>query len=109
MSVAPRWPGLRPGQAAETKTTGLGHPLNRDFPPKSQYPAYLRRQRHVETICRIPRLVGELLDEIARHYDIADDIDARLEKFAGLDLELLRALGADVFPARPLHVIGGGS
>jgi hypothetical protein len=58
---------------------------------------------------RGPRAVFELVDEIARHHpDFADDIDRRSERFAALDPALLRALGGDRFPARPLRVAGGG-
>ena len=67
-----------------------------------------RQQREVERVCKIPRLVAELLAEIGRVHGIEDDIAARLEKFAGLDAELLRAIGADVFPAAPLFALEGG-
>ena len=102
---APR-PAGEPDRAAGIES-GLEHRLNTRPQPKSQYPAQMRRQRHVERICRIPRLVAELLDEIARHHGIRDDLDRRLERFAGLDPELLHALGADAFPASPTRLVGG--
>ena|SRR5438309_9347174 len=71
-----------------------------------QYPAQLRRQRDVEQICRIPRLVAELLDEIGRHHRIEDDIGRRLAAYASLDPGLLRALGGDRFAASPTRLIG---
>jgi hypothetical protein len=69
----------------------------------------LRRQRQVERICRIPCLVAELLDEIGRQHGIEADIEWRLERFADLDLEMLRAVGGDRFPAPPLRLVGGAS
>jgi hypothetical protein len=65
----------------------------------------LRRQRHVEQICRIPRLVYELLDEIGRHHGIADDIDRRLERYARLDPPVLAAVGGDRFPPSPIRAL----
>ena len=105
MSAAPRRPGLRPGRAAGIDTAGLEHSLNIGFPPKSQYPAHLRQQRAVERVCKIPRLVAELLAEISRVHGIEDDIAARLERFAAVDHDLLTALGANQFPASPLRQI----
>jgi hypothetical protein len=74
---------------------------------RAQAARRLRRQRQVEWICRTPRLVDELLEEIARHYDLGDDIDQRLGKYTRLDSELLHALGGDKFAPLPLHVVGG--
>lgn len=68
----------------------------------------MRRQRHVERLCRIPRLVAELLNEIGRHHSIADDIDRRLALYAAVDPAMLAAVGADRFPTR-LWVVGDGA
>jgi hypothetical protein len=63
----------------------------------------LRRQRQVERIWRLgARVVFELIDELARHHDIAD-VDYRLTRYAALDPELLRAVGGDRFPHPPIH------
>jgi hypothetical protein len=76
----------------------------------TQVLARLRRQRYVEQICQAPRLVFELIEEIKRHHPtIADDVDARLERYASVNRHLLAAVGGDRFPAMPLRVIGGGS
>jgi hypothetical protein len=64
------------------------------------------RQRRVERLCLTPRLVLELLCELGRYHGIVDDIDARLERFAGLDPVTLRALGADRFPPS-IFLVGG--
>jgi hypothetical protein len=65
----------------------------------------LRRQRQVERLCRTPRLVDELLGEIARHHGIADDIARRIDRYAELGSDLLRAVGGDKFPPLPLHAV----
>jgi len=67
----------------------------------------LRRQRHVQQICRTPRLVYELLNELDRCHDLGESLDRRLAKYAAVDLSLLGALGADRFPERPLYRIEG--
>jgi hypothetical protein len=101
-------PGWRPDGAA-----GIDRRVEQSLyarpPSKSQYPVYLRRQRQVERICRIPRLVAELLAEIGRHHGIEADIDGRLSAYAALDLEIVAALGADRFPGSPLRAVGGRS
>jgi hypothetical protein len=74
---------------------------------RAQYPSRLRRQRQVERICKIPRLVSELLDEISRHYGLEEDIADRLERYAELDPNLLAQLGAARFPASPVRLVGG--
>ena len=74
--------------------------------PASQVPQYLRRQRDVVRICRILRLVAELLDEIGRHRRIEDDIGRRLAAYASLDPARLAELGGDRFPASPMRIVG---
>jgi hypothetical protein len=68
----------------------------------------LRRRRQVERICRIPRLVAELLDEIARHHGLVEDIDRRIAAYAGIDPDLLRQVGGDRFAPAPIRAIGDG-
>ena len=71
----------------------------------------LRRQRLVECLHRLgPRPTFELVDELARrHPDIADDLDRRLAAYTErLTPELLRAVGANRFPASPLRIVGSG-
>ncbi len=63
----------------------------------------IRRRRQIEAIHRLgPRVVGELLVEIA---DLAD-LDIALEKYARLDGDAVRALGADQFSPNPLTKVG---
>jgi hypothetical protein len=54
-----------------------------------------------------PRVLFELIDELDRVHGLGDDVDRRLERYAGLDLDTLRALGGDRFPASPIRVVGG--
>jgi hypothetical protein len=67
----------------------------------------LRRMRLVERVHRLgPRVMYELLDEFDRHYGIGADLDRRLERYAGLDARVLRAVGGDCFPRLPIRVVG---
>ena len=64
--------------------------------------ARLQRQRRIEHLHRLgPRAVGELLYEVSE----GEDLDRGLEAFAHLTPDLLKALGADRFPAQPIHVV----
>lgn len=64
-----------------------------------------RRQRQVQLIRRFGvRVFFELLDELNRNFEL-DDLDARLERYAALDPDLLRALQADRFPHLRLRLI----
>jgi|SRR6516165_6703240 len=55
-------------------------------------------QRQVEHLCRTPRLVFELLDELDRHHDLGPDLDRRLTKSTALNPKLLRLLEPIGFP-----------
>jgi hypothetical protein len=58
----------------------------------------LRRQRQCQSIWRRDaRVVLELIDGLDHHQDLGDDLDRRLERYAGLDPEPVRLLGADRF------------
>jgi hypothetical protein len=85
------------------------HALHGIARPTAQAPwrKALRRQRQVRQICQTPRLVLELLNELDRHYNLGDSLDRRLEKYAAVDLNQLRALGADRLPPLPIHLVGG--
>ena len=77
-------------------------------PSHTQAQRRLRRQRHVEQIHRLgARVIFELVDELDRHHGLGDDLDRRLEAFAGLDPDLIAAVGADRFPVAPLRIVGG--
>jgi hypothetical protein len=69
----------------------------------------LRWQRAVAAVHRLgPRALAELLDEIGCYNGIADDIGARVAKYAALDPAILRVVGADRFAALPLHTVARG-
>jgi hypothetical protein len=69
----------------------------------------LRRQRRQRMAIAVhalgARVVFELLYEIGRHHGIASDIDARLERYAALDRNVLRAVRADGFPPAPVWLV----
>jgi hypothetical protein len=69
----------------------------------------LRRLRRVQTIAgmRAPRLWFEMFEQPARDLGADDYIDALLERFAGLDADVLRVLDADKLPASPIHAVRG--
>ena len=107
MNAAPHLPGSRPGSAAEIERA-LEQPLNTISADKSQALARLRRQRHVEQIHRLgARILFELVDELDRVHGLGDDLDQRLEAYAGLDAELIAVVGADQFPPSPTRLFGG--
>jgi hypothetical protein len=61
----------------------------------------LRRQRQVARICSLgARVVFELIDEIDRAHGLGEALWRRLERYADLDPDIIRLVGADRF--RPL-------
>lgn len=55
-----------------------------------------------------PRVLAEFLAELGADTFRMTDIERRLERYAGLDPDAVRAAGGDRFPARPsLRVVGG--
>jgi hypothetical protein len=70
----------------------------------------LRRQRYAARIWRLgDRVLFELIDQIADRYDLEDELDRLLDRFAGLDPAFLRALGGDRLPPNPTRIIIGGA
>jgi hypothetical protein len=77
---------------------------------KTQAQQRLRRQHLAQQVHRLgARVLFELLAELGRHHGIEDDIGRRLERYAELDPEVLRALGGDRFPPAPLRLVGGAA
>ena len=65
-----------------------------------------RLQRRVEHLHHVgARALHEFLLELITAHGIADDVEGRLADFARIDLGILRALGGDRFPPRPLHLL----
>jgi hypothetical protein len=68
----------------------------------------LRRQRYAARIWALgDRVLFELVDHIAGRFGLEDEVDHLLNRFAGLDPAVLRALGGDRLPPNPTRVIGG--
>jgi len=66
----------------------------RNFDPK--------KCRQIEGVWRLgPRVVAELLEEVADPIDL----DIALARYSRLDLDVVRALGADKFPPNPIHEV----
>ncbi|MFC7332929.1 hypothetical protein [Rhodocista pekingensis] len=66
-----------------------------------------RRQRHAATLHRLgPRAVLELLEELERAHRLPPGaLDDLLDSYATLDPAVLRALGGDRFPPRPIREV----
>ena len=65
-----------------------------------------RFERQVEHLHRLgPRAVAEFLIEIARGTGQSSFIMDRLQAYARLDPEILRAVGGDRFPPMPLGLV----
>jgi len=59
----------------------------------------------IARLCRCPRLVVELLAEVAAEHRIGAAIGVKLARYDALDFEALRIAGGDVIPLAPLHVV----
>jgi hypothetical protein len=56
-----------------------------------------------------PRVIAELLAEIGAEFLIRVSIERKLERYAALDPQILRAVGADRFPPwPPLRLVSRG-
>ena len=89
-----------------TGSDGLEHRIYAPFPTQSQEVVRRQRQRLVELVHRLgPRVVYELIDHLDRDHGLGADLDRLLERFAGLDPEILRQVGGDRFVS--VHVVGG--
>jgi hypothetical protein len=66
-----------------------------------------RRSRRAQTIADMhaPRVWLEMFEQTARDLDAEDYVDRLFERFAGLDPEMLRALGADKIPHLPIRAM----
>ena len=76
-------------------------------PGESPLDTRLRRQRQVERVCRTPRIVFELLEELDRYHDLPD-LDEWLEAYASVTHGVLGWLGGDQFAPLPFRVVAGG-
>ncbi len=70
--------------------------------------ADLRFRRQVERVHRLgPRAVGELLQEIGADRSCLTAIETALERYTGLDCDVVAAGGANHLPAVPIHAVSG--
>jgi len=67
-----------------------------------------RWQRPIEHLHHLgARAVSEFLLELAREHGLGDEIARKLESYAALDPDIVRALRGDRFPPAPLRIVGG--
>jgi hypothetical protein len=68
----------------------------------------LRRQRYAQRIWPLgERVEFELVEKLIEHFALDEDtVDHILDRFAGLDPDALRALGANRLPLLPIHSVG---
>jgi hypothetical protein len=106
---APRPVGWAPDGAGFGFSLGGGNEASLiQNPHHAQALSRLRRQRLVERVHRLgPCVLFELIDEVDRVHGRGDDLDHRLERYAGPDPVLLAAVGGNRFLARPLRAVGG--
>ena len=103
----------KPNPASAAARTGSGKHHKRlasDFPGfklpahHAQAQSQLRRQRLVEHLHRLgPSPLGHFIREVEDAARV--DVTPRLERYAEIDPEFLRALGGDKFPPRFLHAL----
>jgi hypothetical protein len=66
----------------------------------------LRLQRGVERLHRLgARPLYELFIELGKELLIRSEIAAKVMRYAQLDPDIVRSIGADQFPSRPVHVV----
>jgi len=67
----------------------------------------LRRQRYAQRIHRLgERVEFELLEHLITAFDLDEDaVDRVLDRFAGIDPKVLRAVGADRLPPSPIRQV----
>ena len=76
------------------------------YPSPSDFAAGQRLERMVERVHALgPRVVSELLAEIAIATGEPGLIADHVEKYSRLDPAVLRAIGGDKFPPMPLELI----
>ena len=93
---------------------GIRHAEERSFTRdslKRQAQQRLRRQHLARQIHRLgPRVLFEVLDEIAQQHGIAEDVDRRLGAYVDrLSPAMLRATGGDRFPPSPIRYFRGAA
>jgi hypothetical protein len=62
-------------------------------------------RRQVETLCAHPRLMAELLAEIAAERSIRFEVEAKLNRFVSLPPLVMEATGAGLFWPMPVRLV----
>ena len=71
--------------------------------------ADMRYRRQIERLHRLgPRILAELLAELASERNIRTTIEQKIETYADLGPEALRAIDGDTFWPAPLHEVRDG-
>jgi hypothetical protein len=93
-------------ETGNTSTNGGSHPSAQAR--RVSETRRLRRQRYAARIWPLgDRVLFELVNHIAGRFGLEDEVDHLLDRYADLDLDLLRTLGADRLPTNPTRIIGG--
>jgi hypothetical protein len=110
--VLAKWRGPGTPEGATEPGLNCSTPANRSGKAditaalRAQAQDDLRFQRAVGQLHRLgPRTLLELLREIGRERLISTYMEDKVGIYARLDAEILRALGGDRFPPRPLRVV----
>ncbi len=92
--------------AVSLKAGGLFTTYDSRTSCKTQLLAGPRFERQIARVHALgPRPLAEMIAEIATATGEPGLIADRLQAYAGLDPEILRALGADSFPPMPLELV----
>jgi hypothetical protein len=101
----------RGGAALFENIIGGNAPLNNSPRPTLQArraaeARRLRRQRYAARIRTLgERVLFEIFDHIAGRFGLEDEVDHLLDRYADLDLDLLRTLGAGKLSAPPIRQV----
>ena len=90
---------------AIVKAGGLEEHLNRSASIVQPLAGPRFERQVIRTHALGPRVFGELLIEVAVATGRPDIVADRLQAYAQLDPEIVRALGGDSFPVMPLQVV----
>ena len=97
---------LQPGAAVASAMRLLPVAGKPGHPPPGEIAAGQRFERQIMRVHALgPRPLAELLDELSTATGQPALIADRVEAYAGLNPEIVRAIGADRFPPMPLEVV----
>jgi hypothetical protein len=103
-------PIIGAGGSRSSATPAEDDPRSAVEPARQLTLALLRRRHLIERIVEVAGARGflELIEELLRHGLVDEsELDRVLTRYAALDPRIVRALGADNLPPRPVRVVGG--